>query len=151
MNNDSLLRKDLRIYNKDMETQDNTFLDKALKLEYITIAWNIFEGVAAIFMGISTGSIALFAYGLESSIEVFASSVVVWELKGFKNAREKTALKLIGLAYILVSAYILFEALHGLLSHQHAQRTFTGIILMIFIAFGMGTLGVLKRQGSRVL
>jgi divalent metal cation (Fe/Co/Zn/Cd) transporter len=50
---------------------------RALALEYATIGWNVFEGVSSVIVGLATGSVALVAYGMESSVEVFASSIVV--------------------------------------------------------------------------
>src|SRR5258708_13284925 len=81
---------------------------KALFYEYLTIAWNILEVIVCVIAGLSAGSIVLVAYGLESGVEVFASSVVVWDLKGGEKKREQKALKFIGCAYFLVSLYIFF-------------------------------------------
>lgn len=126
---------------------DQPLFKKALVLEYITIAWNVFEGLASIAVGIFTGSISLFAYGLESAVEVFASSVVIWELKGVKSPkRKKLALKMIGLAYLVVSGYVFIDASISLFERNHASQTILGVILMIITSLGMGTLGLLKRQ-----
>lgn len=126
-------------------------LKRALLLEYLTITWNIFEGLSSVLVGVLTGSVSLFAYGLESSIEVFASSLVVWELKGIDKNREKTALKLIGLAYLLVSAYIFIDASLSLLQGHHPDRSFLGIILMIISAIIMLSLGLSKKSVGRKL
>lgn len=125
----------------------NTKLEKkALFYEYLTIAWNVFEGLSSMFVGFITGSISLFAYGLESSVEVFASSIVVWELKGTGKGREKIALKLIGVAYLIVSAYVFFDAAQSLLAGHHPERSFLGVILMIITACVMLLLGIKKRS-----
>jgi divalent metal cation (Fe/Co/Zn/Cd) transporter len=97
-----------------MEIQHEKLHNKALKLEYITIAWNILEGIVSMVIGLMSGSVSLFAYGLESSVEVFSSSVTVWELKGTGKGREKKALRMIGFAYLIVSAYIFFDASRNL-------------------------------------
>lgn len=119
---------------------------KALLLEYLTIGWNVFEGLSSVLVGILVGSVSLFAYGLESSIEVFASSVVVWELRGTDPKRERLALKMIGFAYLVVSAYIFFDASQSLLAGHHPERSFLGIILMVITAIAMGGLGLFKRD-----
>jgi divalent metal cation (Fe/Co/Zn/Cd) transporter len=62
---------------------------KILILEYFTIAWNIVEGIISISIGIMSGSVSLFAFGLESNIEVFSSVVTIWELKGEDGERRK--------------------------------------------------------------
>jgi divalent metal cation (Fe/Co/Zn/Cd) transporter len=120
-------------------------IKKALFLEYLTIVWNIFEGVSCVIVGTITGSISLIAYGLESGIEVFASSLVIWELKGSDPKREKIALKLIGLSYLLVSAYVFFDASKSLLEGHHPDRSFLGIILLAVTVVVMGSLGFAKK------
>ena len=54
---------------------------QAFLLEYLTVVWNVFEGVAAILVGLAAGSVALVGFGLDSMVEVVASLVVVWELR----------------------------------------------------------------------
>lgn len=123
-------------------------LKKALFLEYLSIAWNVFEGISCVLIGFVTGSVSLVAYGLESSIEVFASSVVVWELTG-KDAtkkREERALKLIGVAYLVVSIYIFVDGSKSMIAGHHPDRSFLGIIVLAVTAFVMITLGLLKRN-----
>ncbi len=123
----------------------NSLFKKALLLEYLTIAWNIFEGISSVVVGVMTSSVSLFAYGLESSVEVFASSVVVWELKGSGKGREKKALKMIGYAYLIVSVYIFFDASKSLFAGHHSDRSFLGVVLMAVTALIMLSLGIGKR------
>lgn len=126
---------------------ENKLFKKALLLEYLTITWNVFEGLASITVGVMAGSVALFAYGLESSVEVFASSVVVWELKGKESLkRRRLALKLIGLAYLVVSAYVFIDASISLFEGHHPERTLLGIVLMVVSAAIMVILGLYKRS-----
>ena len=47
----------------------------ALRLEYATIAWNVLEVAVAVGTGVGARSMALVAFGLDSTIEVFASLV----------------------------------------------------------------------------
>ena len=63
----------------------------------------------AIAAGLSAGSVALVAFGLDSSVEVFASIVVVWELRGADRSGERLALRLIGLGYIVVAVYVAWD------------------------------------------
>ncbi len=125
--------------------KQSPFYKKALFLEYLTIGWNVFEGVASMILGFIIGSVSLFAYGLESSVEVFASSVVVWELKSSSKKRERYALKLIGVAYLVVSTYVFVDASRSLFEGTHAQISSLGIALMAITALVMGGLGIAKR------
>ncbi len=119
---------------------------KALWYEYVTIAWNIFEGIVCVTIGILSGSVVLMAYGLESSVEVFASSLVVWDLKGGKKEREKIALKLIGLAYFVVSLYIFIDAAGSLFEGKHPDKSIPGIIFIIATVIMMMILGIGKKK-----
>jgi divalent metal cation (Fe/Co/Zn/Cd) transporter len=119
---------------------------KALLFEYLTIVWNLFEGVSCVALGIISGSISLSAYGLESSVEVFASSVVVWDLKGAKKDREDIALKLIGAAYLVVSLYIFIDAVKTILEGHRPEKTTIGIIFMIATVIVMLILGLAKKD-----
>jgi hypothetical protein len=87
---------------------------RGLLLEYLTIGWNIVEAVVAFFAGIAAGSIALIGFGLDSLIEVFAATVVVWELRGVAEDRERKALRLIAVSFFVLAAYVSVEAIRHL-------------------------------------
>ncbi|HWY78861.1 MAG TPA: cation transporter [Candidatus Sulfotelmatobacter sp.] len=119
---------------------------KALFYEYLTIAWNVLEGLICVTIGLLSGSIALFAYGLESGIEVFSSSVVVWDLNGKGKGRTQVALKLISFAYLIVSLYIFIDASLSLIAHHHPQKSLLGIIFIILTVIIMVALGLIKKR-----
>src|SRR5689334_10889447 len=60
-------------------------LRRGLRLEYETLAWNTWNIIRTplmMFTAVEAGSTALAGFGLDSLIEIFASVVVVWQLKG---------------------------------------------------------------------
>ena len=64
-------------------------------LEGITLGWNVVGvGVLAV-ASITAGSVALAGFGLDSLIEIGASTVVIWELFGAGERRQRFALRLI--------------------------------------------------------
>lgn len=78
---------------------------RAVRLEYFTITWNVIEAVVAIGAGIAAGSIALVGFGFDSSIEGFAASIVVWQLRGAQQEeREQPALRLIAVTFFILAA-----------------------------------------------
>jgi divalent metal cation (Fe/Co/Zn/Cd) transporter len=124
---------------------------QAFLLEYLTVAWNIFEGVAAILVGLAAGSVALVGFGLDSMVEVFASLVVVWELYGGEQERERPALRLIGSAYLVVAVYILWNSLQSLVAGNHPSGSPLGVALTSMTVVAMLTLSAGKRWvGSRL-
>jgi divalent metal cation (Fe/Co/Zn/Cd) transporter len=119
---------------------------RALWAEWLTIVWNAFEGAAAIFVGVSAGSVALVAFGLDSAIEVFASAVVVWQLVGAQADRERLALRLIGVSYLVVAVYILVDATDALVMRTHPGAAPLGVALTAGTVCVMTLLGAAKQR-----
>jgi divalent metal cation (Fe/Co/Zn/Cd) transporter len=84
---------------------------RGLRLEYATLGWNVFEIGFLIFAAITARSVALAGFALDSLIEVFASVVVIWQLRGTATPeREHDATRLIGLAFFGLALYIRLQA-----------------------------------------
>lgn len=124
-------------------------LKKGLTLEYMTMGWNVFECAIVLFSALQSGSIALLGFGLDSLIEIFASVVVVWQLKNIHKNSEKKAHKLIGYAFILISLYILAESAYSLTSGRHAGASFLGIFSLLLTFIAMYTLSLSKEKIGR--
>jgi divalent metal cation (Fe/Co/Zn/Cd) transporter len=128
---------------------NSTNSTKVLFLEYITIAWNIVEGLVAVSVGAATGSVALVAFGLESGIEVFSSGVVVWQLKKPKQSKQDTqakALKMLGMALLVFSLYVFITVILSLLEGNRSMPSALSLVAMACISLGMLVLGVLKKR-----
>ncbi len=54
---------------------------------------------------VHTHSIALTGFGLDSAIEIGASTVVLWELSGTGEDRQRRALRLIAAAFVALAGY----------------------------------------------
>src|SRR6478752_594135 len=112
----------------------------AFRLEYLTVAWNTLEGVVAITAGVAAGSVSLVAFGLDSSVEVFASLVVIWELRGVDRGRERRALRLIGAGYLAVAVYVAWDASRALIDGDHPAASPVGMVLLAATVIVMATL-----------
>jgi divalent metal cation (Fe/Co/Zn/Cd) transporter len=64
-------------------------LQRGLRLEYATLAWNVVGSVLVLGAAAAARSVALAGFGLDSLIEIVASAVVVWQLKGTDKGREQ--------------------------------------------------------------
>jgi divalent metal cation (Fe/Co/Zn/Cd) transporter len=132
-------------------------LRRALRLEYFTITWNVLEAVVAIGAGIAAGSIALVGFGFDSSIEGFAASVVIWQLRGGHDEdREQRALRLIAITFFILAAYVVFESVRDLVTNAEPEASVVGIGVAIVSIIVMPTLGFAKKSladkmGSQVL
>jgi divalent metal cation (Fe/Co/Zn/Cd) transporter len=124
---------------------------RAFRLEYATIIWNALEGIVAIVAGLSAGSVALVAFGLDSSVEVFASIVVVWELRAADRSGERPALRLIGLGYIVVAVYVAWDTVQAILSSNRPASSPIGIVFLSATVAVMLGLGVGKLRVGREL
>ena len=97
-------------------------------LEYLTIAYNSLEGVIAVGAGIVAGSIALVGFGFDSAIEVFASLLLVWRLHAGEKA-EKRALRLVGVSFLVLAAWVTFDAAKSLIRREAPEESIVGIVL----------------------
>ncbi len=55
-------------------------LRRGVQLEQVTLAWNVVGIVVLAFAAVRARSVALTGFGLDSLIEIGASTVVLWEL-----------------------------------------------------------------------
>jgi divalent metal cation (Fe/Co/Zn/Cd) transporter len=124
---------------------------RALRLEYATIAWNSFEGIAGIAAGIAARSVSLTAWGLDSSIEVLVSSVAAWQLRAGGAHRDRPALRVIGICYLVVAAYVGFQSVARLVSAEHPSESDFGMIIAGSAVVVMAVLGIRKRILARHL
>ena len=122
---------------------------RALRLEFATIAWNAIEVFVTIGLGIAAGSLALIGFGLDSLVEIFASAVVLWHLRGTAD-REQTqrALRLVAFAFFTLAAVLLAGAARDLLTDHRAGESPIGIAYLAVTAVVMFALAFAKRRVS---
>jgi divalent metal cation (Fe/Co/Zn/Cd) transporter len=120
------------------------------KLEYFTIGWNIVEAGVAIGAGWFAGSIALVGFGVDSLIESLSGSILLWRLASpvHDESREQTALKLVGISFLILAAYVAFEALKSLLYFEPPYTSLVGIGLSIVSLILMPILACAKRRSA---
>ena len=119
-------------------------------LEYLTIAYNSLEGVIAVGAGLVAGSIALVGFGFDSAIEVVASILLVWRLHAGEKA-EKRALQLVGISFLVLAAYVTFDAVKALVRHEAPEESLVGIVLAALSVIVMPLLVHAKRNVARAI
>jgi len=122
---------------------------RGLNLVYATVAWNAVEGATAVVAGLLAHSVALTAFGLDSSIEVFVSLVTLWQMKAATRFRSRVGLRLIGASFLAVSLYVTVEATRRLVAGQHAELSLVGIAVTAAAVPVMTGLGVAKHRVAR--
>jgi divalent metal cation (Fe/Co/Zn/Cd) transporter len=113
------------------------------------------EVVVTVTLGVLAGSLALIAFGLDSLIEVFASSVVIWHLADTTpdpgDARTHRALRLIAIAFFILSAYLLVAGTRSLVLAEQPRESPVGIAYMAITTCVMFGLATMKHRLARAM
>jgi divalent metal cation (Fe/Co/Zn/Cd) transporter len=125
---------------------------RARWLAWATIGYNTLEGVVAIAAGAAAGSLALVSFGLDSAVEVASAAALAWQFGGGDpQARERRTLRLIGLSFFALAAYVGVQALRELLGGAAPRPSVVGIVLAAVSLVVMPALVVAKRRTGRAL
>ena len=136
-----------------MTSTDRTamLVGRGKTLEWITLGWNVIGVVVLTFLATAAASVALLGFGLDSLIEIGASTVVLWELSGTGEARRLRALRMIGVAFIALAVYLLIQSSVALVTGHHATPSVAGIVWTSVTALVMFSLAAGKRATGRAL
>jgi divalent metal cation (Fe/Co/Zn/Cd) transporter len=117
-------------------------------------AWHLLEFAIALGAGVTAGSIALVAFGIDSLIEAAAGFVIIWRFTGRRllvESSERRAQQLIAVSYFLLAAYVAVESARTLLGGDHPATSWVGIGLAAVTAPTMPLLARAKRRVGRQL
>jgi divalent metal cation (Fe/Co/Zn/Cd) transporter len=109
-------------------------------LEWATLSWNVVGVGVLAYLAVTASSVALAGFGLDSLIEIGASFVVLWELSGSGESRQRIALRLIGIAFVALAIYLVAQSTLALLAGHRAGPSIGGIIwtaLTVAVMFGL--------------
>jgi divalent metal cation (Fe/Co/Zn/Cd) transporter len=129
---------------------------RGLYLSYATLGYNSLEGIIAIAAGITAGSIALVGFGADSLIELAASLAAIWRLRadldaGRRERAERVSLRLIGVSFLVLAAYVTAEAAKSLLTREAPDESTVGIVLAAASLVVMPVLARAKRQVANAM
>ncbi|MGW1682667.1 cation transporter [Saccharopolyspora sp. NPDC002376] len=117
-----------------------------------TITYNVIEAIVAIAAGKAASSTALIGFGLDSTIEVASAAAVAWQFSGSDpEARERVALKIIGLSFFALAVYVTVESVRALLGGAEAEHSTAGIVLAALSLAIMPVLSYAQRRAGREL
>jgi len=120
-------------------------------LESLTLAWNVAGLVVLAIAAITARSVALAGFGLDSLIEIGASTVVIWELSGTGEERQRRGLRLIGYAFASLALYLLAQSTVVLVTGFHPRHSPLGIAWTAVTAVAMFALAGGKARTGRAL
>ncbi len=126
-------------------------LRRGFVLEYITLGWNVAGIVVLAIAAVAARSVALAGFGLDSLIEIGASTVVIWELSGTGEERQRRGLRLIGYAFAALAAYLLVQSTVVLATGYHPRPSPLGIAWTAVTAVVMFALAAGKARTGQAL
>jgi divalent metal cation (Fe/Co/Zn/Cd) transporter len=138
-------------FTKNEESTPGSLLRRGFALEYATLGWNVVGIVVLGATAIAARSVALAGFGLDSLIEIGASAVVIWELAGTSEARQRRALRLIGGAFALLALYLAVQSTLVLATAYHPRPSAGGIVWTAITAVVMFALAAGKARTGTAL
>jgi divalent metal cation (Fe/Co/Zn/Cd) transporter len=120
-------------------------------LEAITLLWNVVGIVVLAIAAVRARSVALAGFGLDSFIEIGASTVVLWELSGTGEERRRRALRLIGGSFAVLALYLTVQSSLVLAAGYHPRHSLLGIEWTAVTAVAMFLLAGAKARTGRAL
>ncbi|MGY2084316.1 cation transporter [Blastococcus sp. SYSU DS0539] len=130
---------------------------RAVRLEQLTIGYNVVEMVIAVGAGLAAGLISLIGFGIDSGIEVAAATVVLVRLYAevhggdVDEAKERKALRFIALTFFALAAYVTYEGIRRLFSHEIPDTSLIGVLLVAVSVVVMPWLARAKRRAGEAL
>ena len=141
-----------------------SLLQRGLRLEYLTVGWNIVEGVVAVAAALAAGSVALLGFGIDSFVESLSGAILIWRLRAEGSAQdheaveaiERRAQKLVAISLFFLAAYIAADGVSTLLSGDRPEPSAVGLAVAALSIGVMWWLARAKRRtaialGSRAL
>lgn len=108
--------------------------------------------MVAVAAGAAASSVALVGFGLDSLVEMSSGLVILWQFRHpMPESRERRALRLIGLSFFALAAYVTVESTRSLLGGSDAQTSLVGITLAAASLLVMPFLSWAQRRTGRAL
>lgn len=117
-----------------------------------SVAYNAVEGVVAVAAGIVAGSVSLVGFGLDSAVEMSSGLVILWQFRhSMPESREQQALRLIGLSFFALAAFVAVESVRSLLAGHSPAPSPVGIVLAALSLLVMPFLSWAQRRTGQAL
>ena len=142
----------LQLQSPDAAGRTRRLRRRARALALTSVVYNVLEAVVAIAAGLVAGSVALLGFGLDSVVEVSSGLVVLWQFSHhLPQERERTALRLMALAFFALAALVSVESVRALVLGREAETSTVGIVLAVVSLAVMPVLSWAQRRTGRAL
>jgi divalent metal cation (Fe/Co/Zn/Cd) transporter len=118
----------------------------------LTITWNVIEAVIALTAGGIASSAALVGFELDSIVEVLSAAAVAWQFASpDPERRERTALRVIAVAFFALATYVTVDAILVLTGLRNPEHSSVGIVLAALSLVVMPFLSWFEQRTGREL
>ncbi|MBW3577833.1 MAG: cation diffusion facilitator family transporter [Actinobacteria bacterium] len=132
---------------------------RASRLQWFLVVYNVVEGAVAVTAGILAGSVALIGFGVDSAIEVIADGAVALRLRragveASDEARERAerqALRVVAITFFALAVYIAVEAGSTLLNGEEPETSVVGLVLSVLSLLIMPATALAQHRTGRRL
>ncbi len=129
-------------------------LARGLHLAYLTVGWNVVEGVVAVGAALAAGSVALLGFGIDSFVETASGLIIIWRLMAERRAMnherietvERRAQRLVAASLVGLAAYITVDAVTTLVGGERPEPSPVGVGVA---ALSLGVMWWLARAKRR--
>lgn len=119
--------------------QREKYLKKAEKVQGYNFVYDLLEVVVSLTAGFTAGSAALIGWGLDSVVEVISAATLWWRLKGELKGiseervkkREKATLYVIAGSFLLVSLFIVYDAVTKFIHKEISDWSTLGVTILL--------------------
>lgn len=140
-------------------TSREAILARARRLEYLTVGWNVVEGLVAVSAAVAAGSVALLGFGIDSFVECASGLVLLWRLAAERRGMDAAAVerldarahKLVGASLFLLAGYIALDAGAALWTRERPEPSVVGLALTAVSIVTMRWLARAKRRAAAAL
>jgi divalent metal cation (Fe/Co/Zn/Cd) transporter len=124
-----------------------------LKLSYVTVGYNLLEGVVSVAFAVRAGSPALLGFGVDSFVESLSGLIMIWRFShsAEDDLRERKAIRLVGISLIILAAYVAYDAATALRDDDPPERSVAGLVIAALSLVAMPTLYLLKRRVAKAI
>lgn len=115
---------------------NNKLLRTALILSFITIVYNVAEGVVSVFFGAEDDALSLLGFGIDSFVEVISGLGIAHMVMRMRYGKieqrdkfERTALRITGTGFYLLTVGLIAGAVVSMVQGHKPETTMPGIII----------------------
>jgi len=133
-------------------------LIRATWLAYLTVFYNLAEGLVSVYFGWSDESLSLFGFGVDSFIESLSASGIIVMLYRIRNNEdssrprfERVALRITAVSFWVLGVGLLYGIVYNIMHKEEPVTTVPGIVITLLSIIFMMYLYTAKIRVGRKL